>query len=162
MRARLLLPLILAAAPAAAYDAAAGKRLYSQHCAMCHTPAPMLTPRDPRLNLAGGAKTTSPFFGARFTRNLTPDPETGLGAWSLPEILRAVRSGVARDGRHIHWLDMPWDRFSNFDEADLTAIGVYLKSIPPVKHRVPPPGPGAPGDPPALSVYFGDSGKLIQ
>jgi hypothetical protein len=31
--------------------------------------------------------------------NLTPDPETGLGAWSDGEKIRAIREGISRDGR---------------------------------------------------------------
>ena len=38
-------------------------------------------------------------FGTVYSRNLTPDRETGLGAWSDAEIVRAITSGMARDGR---------------------------------------------------------------
>src|SRR3954468_16851826 len=33
--------------------------------------------------------------------NLTPDAETGVGAWSDDELARAIRDGVARDGHYL-------------------------------------------------------------
>jgi mono/diheme cytochrome c family protein len=64
-------------------------------CALCHEP-------DGRGDGSGGAKVSWRPFGTLWTRNLTPDPETGLGQWSDAEIERAIRSRVSRNGRALH------------------------------------------------------------
>jgi hypothetical protein len=81
-----------------------------------------------------------------WTRNITSDPQLGIGAWSDAEIARAIRSGVSRDGRALHWQGMPWDHFSNWDEEDIRALIAYLRTLPPVANAVPPPRPPAPDD----------------
>src|SRR5260370_21051422 len=59
-------------------------------CASCHT-------ADPLKPFAGGKRIDTP-FGAIYSPNLTPDRETGLGAWSDEEFSRALRYGVRRHG----------------------------------------------------------------
>ncbi len=59
-------------------------------CASCHTV-------DPSKPFAGGKRIDTP-FGGIYSPNLTPDRETGLGAWSEEEFYRALHDGVARDG----------------------------------------------------------------
>src|SRR5262245_4150773 len=72
-------------------DVERGKALPAAgNCAGCHT-------ADPARPFAGGKRIESP-FGAVYSTNLTPDRETGLGAWSDDEFLRALRLGVGRDG----------------------------------------------------------------
>ncbi len=60
------------------------------HCAECHT-----TRGGPQF--AGGYAMATP-FGVLYSTNITPDPETGIGAWSDAAFARALREGVARDG----------------------------------------------------------------
>ncbi len=69
-------------------------------------------------------------------RNITPDPDTGLGRWSDAEIARAIRSGVSRDGYQLHWQGMIWDHASNWDEEDVRALIAYLRMLPPVKKKI--------------------------
>ena len=59
-------------------------------CASCHT-------ADPAKPFAGGKRIDTP-FGGIFSANLTPDRDTGLGAWSDDDFYRALRFGVAPDG----------------------------------------------------------------
>src|SRR5215510_8431080 len=59
-------------------------------CAGCHT-------ADPARPFAGGKRIDTPFGGIH-SPNLTPDRETGLGAWSDDDFYRALRFGVRRDG----------------------------------------------------------------
>jgi mono/diheme cytochrome c family protein len=69
-------------------------------CGNCHGAA--ATPGTPPLHqyLDGGML---PLAGAPiYAPNLTPDTETGLGKWSDAEIKRAIRSGIARSGRHLN------------------------------------------------------------
>ena len=59
-------------------------------CGSCHT-------ADPAKPFAGGKRIDTP-FGGIYSLNLTPDRDTGLGAWSDDDFYRALRSGVAPDG----------------------------------------------------------------
>jgi len=104
-------------------------------CALCHG-----------SNGEGGAKISWKPFGTLWTRNITPDPDTGIGKWTDGQISRAIRSGVAADGRAMHWQGMIWDHLSNLDEEDLRALLVYLRALPPVKHTVPSARAPAPDD----------------
>ena len=100
---------------------------------------------------SGGAKISwKSGFGSIWIRNITPDPETGIGNWSEREIARAIRSGVAPDGRILHWQGMIWDHASNWDEEDIRSLVSYLKAIPPVKKLVPQSKPASESD---CSIY---------
>jgi mono/diheme cytochrome c family protein len=113
--------------------AARGRYLYTvASCALCHG-----------NNGAGGAKISWTAFGTLWSRNITPDRETGIGAWSDREIARAIRSGVTPDGRSLHWQGMIWDHASNWDEEDVRALVAYLRVMPPVRQAVPPARPPA-------------------
>ena len=104
-----------------------GRYLYSvASCAFCHNP-----------DGAGGAKLSWRMFGTLWTRNITSDMRTGIGAWSDPEVARAIRSGISRDGRALHWQGMPWDHASNWDEEDVRAIVSYVRLLPAIDHEVP-------------------------
>ena len=98
-------------------------------------------------------------FGTTYSRNLTPDRETGLGDWSVEEIRRAITSGIARDGRIMHWQAMPWDHFSNLTLEDLEALVFYLQRLKPAWSKIPPPEPPAPSDLPGDSFWLGYSGE---
>ena len=113
-----------------------GQYLYTvASCALCHG-----------NDGAGGAKISWVAFGTLWTRNITPDRETGIGAWSPREIARAVRSGVTPDGRVLHWQGMIWDHASNWDEEDVRALVAYLRVLPPVRRAIRPARPPAPDD----------------
>ena len=104
-------------------------------CAFCHNP-----------NGAGGQKISWRPFGTLWSRNLTSDVRTGIGAWTDEQIARAIRSGITPDGRTLHWQGMIWDHASNWDEEDVRALVAYLRMIPPVARQVPPARPPAPDD----------------
>lgn len=80
-------------------------------------------------------------WGVSFTANLTPDPETGLGKWTLRNFVDTIRTGrhLGR-GREI-LPPMPIPMYKHFNDADLEAIYTFLRSIPPVKNAVPEPLP---------------------
>src|SRR5271154_6077514 len=88
-------------------------------CAFCHN-----NDGSGGFKISGGLGTG---FGAIFTSNISSDPVAAIGAWSDEEIARAIRSGVARDGRPLYWQGMPWDHFSNWDEEDIRSIVAYLR-----------------------------------
>jgi len=74
------------------------------------------------------------FPGHLIAPNLTPDKETGLGAWSDGEIARAIREGVSRDG-HALFPMMPYVAYSKtLTDADVLAIIAYLRTLSPNKN----------------------------
>jgi len=69
--------------------------------------------------------------------NITPDKETGAGTWTDDMLGRAIREGVGHDGRVLYW-QMPSSTFRNLSDEELASVVVYLRSIPAVRHVVPP------------------------
>lgn len=69
--------------------------------------------------------------------NITPDRETGAGAWSDAQLERAIRHGTGHDGRTLVTF-MPYWAFRSLTDEDLASIVVYLRSIPAVRHALPP------------------------
>ena len=129
-------------------------------CPLCHTAGPNVTRLyAPFPEMGGGMKVNWKVFGTTYSRNLTPDGETGLGRWSDREIRRAITSGISRDGRRMHWQAMPWDHFSNLSLEDLEALTAYLRHLAPAFSRVPAPEPPRPGDEEADTFWFGYTGE---
>ncbi|WP_233471113.1 cytochrome c [Paraburkholderia caribensis] len=97
-------------------------------CAVCHT--------APGGNLnAGGLALQTP-FGTVWSTNITPDRDTGIGAWSYEAFARAMRQGIARDGRHLYPA-FPYTAFARMSESDMMALYAYLMSQPAVQHAAP-------------------------
>jgi mono/diheme cytochrome c family protein len=108
---------------------ARGKMLASAgNCATCHT-------ADNGKPFAGGHPVPTP-FGTIYTTNITPDRETGIGRWSLTAFTRAMREGVARDGKHL-FPAFPYDHFAILTDQDIGALYAYLMTVPPVEARTP-------------------------
>jgi mono/diheme cytochrome c family protein len=97
-------------------------------CAVCHT----ATNGRP---YAGGQGVPTP-FGTVFATNITPDPETGIGRWSLPAFTRAMRDGVARDGTHLYPV-LPYPHFTKATDDDIAAMYAFLMTRTPVSHAAP-------------------------
>lgn len=115
-------------------------------CTGCHTPGALVGAPDMDRFL-GGAETGfgAPGVGVFYPPNLTSDPETGLGKWSVQEIADAVRTGVRPDGRALFPI-MPFPSYAALTDEDAIALATYLKTVPPVKHKA--PGPFGPDDKP--------------
>lgn len=92
-------------------------------CSACHT-APAGRP------YAGGYRLATP-FGAIYSSNLTPDPETGIGRWSLAAFTRAMRDGVSREGSNLYPA-LPYDHFTRLSDDDLSALYAFLQAGEPV------------------------------
>ncbi|WP_109477078.1 c-type cytochrome [Paraburkholderia sp. C35] len=97
-------------------------------CAVCHT-AP-----GGKVN-AGGLALDTP-FGTVWSTNITPDRETGIGAWSYEAFARAMRKGISRDGHHLYPA-FPYTAFARMSESDMMALYAYLMSEPAVKQAAP-------------------------
>jgi len=80
---------------------------------------------------AGGLKMGTP-VGAIFSTNITPDPETGIGRYSLADFDLAVRYGIAKDGHHLYPA-MPYPSYVKLADADVVALyRFFMKQVPPV------------------------------
>ena len=77
-------------------------------------------------------------LGVFYPPNLTPDAETGLGRWSAQDIVTSLHTGFRPDGRQLAPI-MPWRAYAHLTQEDALDIAAYLKSLPPVRHAVPPP-----------------------
>jgi mono/diheme cytochrome c family protein len=71
-------------------------------------------------------------LGAIYSTNITPDSQTGIGSYALADFERAVRRGIARDGRHLYPA-MPYPSYSKLSAADVTALyRFFMRQVPPV------------------------------
>jgi mono/diheme cytochrome c family protein len=105
-------------------------------CGNCHSGAPDHFGTLGHA-LSGGLTYDLPAY--RVTAgNLTPDPETGLGEWSVEDLKRALTSGVRPDGIPLA-PSMPAAFFKALTEEDLNAVANYVLSLPPVRNEVPAP-----------------------
>ena len=80
-------------------------------------------------------------WGVSFTANLTPDPETGLGKWTLKNFSDTIRTGRHMGRGRAILPPMPIPMYKHFTDEDLAAIFSYLQSVPAIKNRVPEPLP---------------------
>jgi mono/diheme cytochrome c family protein len=76
-------------------------------------------------------------FGIIYGSNITPDPKTGIGAWSLEAFARAMREGVSRDGSHL-FAAFPYNAYTELQDDDVKALYAYLMTRPAVNATVPP------------------------
>jgi len=112
---------------------ARGKALaVAADCGGCHT-------ADPAKPFAGGKRIDTPFFGV-YSPNLTPDRDTGLGAWSDDDFHRALRHGVAPDGSR-YYPAFPYPNFTKLTRDDILAIRAYLATLTPFRNARLPPEP---------------------
>jgi len=124
-------------------------------CTGCHTPQGDQGPAWDKY-LSGGIKLGSKSEGAFVSRNLTPDPGTGLERRTNEQVMRILRSGLNTEGRIIPHHLMPWAAFSHWTEEDRYAVVVYLRHLKPVRSKIPDPAFNAPlTDPNAEEEFHG-------
>ena len=99
-------------------------------CVSCHT-------ADPAKPFAGGKRIETP-FGGIYSPNLTPDHDTGIGAWSDDDFYRALRLGIAPTGSR-YYPAFPYPYFTRLTRQDIQAIRDYLATLTPVSNKPPPP-----------------------
>ncbi len=80
-------------------------------------------------------------WGVSYSANLTPDENTGIGSWSEETFVRALRSGRHMGVSRPILPPMPWRAFRNLSDEDLRSMYAYLRTVPPVRNRVPEPVP---------------------
>lgn len=95
----------------------------------CHNPEAQ--PRN-----AGGTKRENANVIV-FTPNITPDPKTGIGAWSDKQVMDAFRFGKRPDGQQLS-MGHPYYYFSGMADEDAEALVAFLRSVPPQERSYPP------------------------
>ncbi len=106
-------------------------------CALCHSPVDQEKRLIPGMKLAGGLRMHIEPYGDYPTGNLTSDKETGLGNWTDAEIKNVITRGTLRDGTRLLPFPMDWPSFSTMKDDDINAIVAYLRTVPPVRNKVP-------------------------
>lgn len=107
-------PVVVAKGPTAEY----GHYLASQTCMGCHGEG-----------LSGGPIPGVP-SDPPYAKNLTPDKATGLGSWDQAAFERVLREGQRPDGTAVNPAKMPWPAFKYLTDEEITAIWLYLQSVP--------------------------------
>src|SRR6202043_2877668 len=97
-------------------------------CFACHTVPNVGKP------FAGGRAIETP-FGVITSSNITPDTDTGIGAWSDEQFDNAVRKGVRPDGSRLYPA-MPYPAYTRMTRDDVLAIRAYLATVEPVHQPV--------------------------
>jgi mono/diheme cytochrome c family protein len=97
------------------------------HCSDCHSPR----------NVMGGIEKDKTFTGATidgwFALNLSSNLHTGLGDWTAGEIATYLKTGAYKGKTTAlgPMAEVVRNSMSYMTDADLKAMGEYLKSIPP-------------------------------
>jgi cytochrome c553 len=78
-------------------------------------------------------------WGTSFTRNLTPDKETGLGDWTVEEFIATMKTGRERGKGRPVLPPMPVQNLAALSDEDIRSLFAYLQSLKPIKNRTPQP-----------------------
>lgn len=95
-------------------------------CQACHTQAG----HEP---FSGGRAIETP-FGVIYTPNITPDPATGIGAWSADDFYKAMHEGIGKNGEYLYPA-FPFPSYTRLGRADVDAIRAYLRTVEPVRRH---------------------------
>jgi hypothetical protein len=109
-------------------------------CKDCHSPY-VKNKLDERMAFAGGREFKMP-TGALLGANITPDKETGIGAWTKQKFVARFKAydpatycPPVLDKEDLMTV-MPWTMYAGMDTTDLEAIYAYLKTLAPVKNTI--------------------------
>jgi mono/diheme cytochrome c family protein len=98
-------------------------------CKACHT--------NPGGQPFAGARPIRTPFGIIYSANITPDPKTGIGAWTEADFYRALHKGIAHGGKNLYPV-FPYPYFTKMSRADVDALWAYLLTLAPT-YQVKPP-----------------------
>lgn len=95
-------------------------------CVACHT--------EPGGKAFAGGRAMPTPFGNLYVPNITPDDETGIGAWTADDFYRMMHTGISKDGTLLYPA-MPFASYTKVTREDSDAIHAYLMSVPPVAQK---------------------------
>lgn len=106
------------------------------HCSVCHAPKEVTLARKPGEHpaMTGGYVWKMGPLGTLRSRNITADPDTGIGRWSDAELARALKWGVGRDGKLLTFMSFGCPPMA---DEDLRAVVSYLRQAPAARNAVP-------------------------
>ncbi|MFP4326816.1 MAG: c-type cytochrome [Paracoccaceae bacterium] len=108
-------------------DADRGETVFAAAgCGSCH--ADPDAEGEARLVLSGGYRMDTP-FGTFVAPNVSPDPEHGIGDWSLAQFASAVMRGVSPDGRH-YYPSFPYASYAKMEPQDVADLKAYMDTLP--------------------------------
>lgn len=121
--------------PDHAPDLANGEYMFwAGGCESCHaTPG---AEGDDVFKLGGGVSLATP-FGTFYAPNISPDPEHGIGSWSLLDFVTAMKLGVAPGGQHLYPA-FPYTSYQRMRLEDIIDLKAFLDTLPPVAEAAPP------------------------
>ncbi|MBS1616782.1 MAG: cytochrome C [Bacteroidetes bacterium] len=109
-------------------------------CKECHTKVDDKAQLIAGTEYGGGREFDLPGNIVR-SANITPDPETGIGAWTREQFIQRFQfythpENVAVVGKGDMNTIMPWTMYGGMTESDLSSIFLFLKSLKPIKNQV--------------------------
>ncbi len=99
-------------------------------CGACHT-----APNQGR-EMSGGYIISSP-LGNIVASNITPSKTAGIGDYTEQDFVKAVRSGINKQGQHLYPA-MPYTSYAKISDADMHALYVYFMQGVKADDNVPP------------------------
>ena len=97
-------------------------------CNDCHTPGYFYGAADTLRRLSGSDIGWIGPWGVVHARNLTPDSATGIGSWTIEQIVKALRSGNTPDGSQLATI-MPWQNYSSILDQDDAVADVKIVEV---------------------------------
>ena len=115
--------------PSHAADLANGEIMFwVGGCESCHA-APNAT-GDALLKLGGGLVLNTP-FGKFHVPNISPDPDNGIGTWTLAEFVTAMKRGIGKGGVHLYPA-FPYTSYQRMKTEDIIDLKAFLDTLPKV------------------------------
>ncbi len=104
------------------------------HCGECHTPRDSLGGLVEELHYGG----TPEGPDGETVPNITPDPGTGIGRWSLDDLVYFLETGGTPDGDYTGSLmaEVIDDNLAHLTGTDRLAMATYLRSLAAIEHQV--------------------------
>lgn len=103
-------------------------------------PPPPALPPGPWIMVSAATNTAHAGpWGVSFSANLTPDAETGLGDWTEAQFIATMRTGKHQGKGRPVLPPMPYPMLGALTDPEIKAVWAYLRSLPPVRNRVPAP-----------------------
>jgi mono/diheme cytochrome c family protein len=109
-------------------DAARGAMVFAAAgCASCHM-APGAKGEAQQV-LSGGQRFATA-FGTFLAPNISPDPDHGIGGWTLAEFASAVQRGVSPEGQH-YYPAFPYAAYGRATLQDVADLKAHIDTLPP-------------------------------
>jgi len=117
-------------------DPAAGRIVYYlAGCGACHTSGPV---DASAIRLGGGAELKTP-FGSFYPPNISPDPNDGIGKWTVVDFANALMAGISPAGEHLYPA-FPYPSYTHMALKDVRDLYAFLNTTTPVPGKRPPNG----------------------